>query len=619
MSDPNLFFNFQRVLEAVPAQIDQLVLHLFPDARKTAGSYRTAGPEGGRGRSFSISTRINNAGCYHDFADPSVRGNAISLWALVRGCEYQEAGRALAGFLGVPPEERLHIAKKRPEPKIDRQAFGGLNKRAADYAASRGITPETLRLFRVGASATHIVFPHFDENDQPVMIKFWSCDGLKNIYSNTDPIPVLFGKHTVDPVQSGGMLIITEGHWDAMTWRQLGFPAVSIPNGVSNEEWIAEDWNFLNCFSEIYLDFDDDQPGREGEAKVRGRLGYERCRSVRYRHKDANAALMAGEQQMLVAAIQEAREAPIERIMRAADMKRRVKDTLNRTHLIKGTPFFLPKLDFEFRPYEMSLWFGYTSHGKSALVSQQIAFGASRGEMAMIASFEQASSMTLAGMLLQYTGDPDIGSKSHFDAAYDELASRVLFFDSMARCNPQELLATMTLAHKQLGICTFVIDNVMTLEVDRQDNTAQAAVADAIRVFVSTYPVHVHLVAHPRKSPDGALKPPSVSDIRGAAEWGDMPHNILVVYRYVDKHERLSTMYDEGTPIEEIQAFDLSMPDGKVMLRKQRENGELPITSYWFDKTTKRGYRDPDDRVPYFLLTEELSEKHSEHSPEDQQ
>lgn len=596
----NNFINYATVFEKAAAQIDTLVMALFPNARKQSGSWRVGGPEGERGTSFSISTVGSKAGCYVDHSDPSIKGNAIGLVALAKHLSYEDAGRWLADFLGVRPEERMFTPKQRQAPVIDRGQMVGLNKRSVDYAWSRGINQRTLKDFKCASTATHIVLPHFDGDGNTVMLKFWSCDDRKDIYTNAHPVPVLFGKHLVDPLRSGGDLIITEGQWDAMSWQQLGYPAVSIPSGVSNEEWIAEDWNFLNLFSTIYLDFDDDAPGREAEVRVKGRLGYERCRSISHRYKDANDALKAGDVDVLHTAFEAARDAPIERIVKSADIMNAVRDRLNRTHLQTGIPFFLSSLSIEFRPHEMTLWYGTTSHGKSTLLSQQIAFAASRGEMCMVASFEQATPMTLTAMMVQYTGDADIGQRDHFEAAYQELNSRVLFFDSMSRTSPDELIATMTMAHRQLGVRTFVIDNIMTLDVDRQDNTGQASVADKIRIFVAKYPVHVHEVGHPRKPMDGNNRPPSIQDIRGASEWGDMAGNVICVWRDIVKAEKLSSLYDDRATPEAIAEFDNSLPDGKVLVRKQRENGEMPIASYRFDRKLKRAWRNVEDLQPYW-------------------
>lgn len=608
MTHESSFFDFQQVLESVSPRIEELITFLLPNARKSTGCYRCGDSSGAPGSSFSISTRNNNAGAYIDHSDPSVRGNAIGLWALVRGVSYEEAGRALAGFLGVQPTARLYMPKKRPEPKVERQgpnAIQKLNKRSIDYAFSRGLTEETLLKAECGSTDTHIAFPHWDCDGKLVLVKYWSCDDQKHMFTNADPVPTLFAKKLVDPVKSGSTLIICEGQWDALTWIQLGYPAVSIPSGANNHEWIAEDWNFLNCFSQIYLDFDDDQVGREAEAVVKTRLGIEKCRSIRYRFKDANDALKAGEEQVLHDAYAAARDAPIERIVKAEDMKSKVKERLNKTHMQGGTPFFLRQLPFEFRPHEISLWYGLTSQGKSTMVSNQVCFSASLGNKIMVASFEQSTPMTMAAMLMQFSGDADVGQDPNFDLIFEALASNVLFFDSMQRTNPDELLATMELAHRQLGVTEFVIDNIMTLEVDRQDNTAQAAVADKFRVFAAKFPVHLHLVAHPRKPSDGVSKPPVIQDIRGASEWGDIPHNIICIWRDVEKAQKMSEMRDEGMDALEIMKFDAEIPDGKAFIRKQRETGDLPMVSYRFHNGCKRAWKDQaEDLMPYFIPPE---------------
>jgi twinkle protein len=617
MDEHQDFYNFATVLEAVGPRIDELVSHLFPEARRQAGCYRLGGLDGSRGTSLSISTKPSSAGCYYDH-NGGDSGNAIGLWAHCKGLDYQAAGRDLARFLGVAPEPRMHMPKRRNPPKIVREERGmtmtcggrsihvsGLNAKSINYALSRGITEDTLRAAKCCSTDTHIVFPHFDEEPKAVLLKAWSCDGQKHMFSNDDPVPTLFGKNMVDPLKSGSTLIITEGQWDALTWQQLGYPAVSIPSGVSNDEWIGEDWSFLNCFSQIYLDFDDDGPGQDAELKAKTRLGYDRCRSIKYRFKDANAALVAGAADVLHEAFRHAKEAPVERIVKASEIKQKVRDRLNRTNMQAGTPFFLRNVQFEFRPYEITLWFGITSHGKTTLLSNQICYAASQGRKSMVACFEQANPMTIAGMLTQHTSDAEIGNSSDFDAAFDDLTSKVIFFDSMLRASPDELIATMTLAHKQLGIDEFVIDNIMTLEVDRQDNTAQAAVADKFRVFAAQYPVHIHLVAHPRKPPaNEASKPPSIADIMGASEWSAMAHNVICIWRDVAKAQRIAEMLDEQMDPAEIFAYDESLPDGKAFWRKQRDSGDLPMVSYRFDKKTKRAWKVQEDLCPYWTVDE---------------
>jgi hypothetical protein len=83
-----------------------------------------------------------------------------------------------------------------------------------------------------------------------------------------------------------------------------------------------------------------------------------------------------------------------------------------------------------------------------------------------------------------------------------------------------------------------------------------------------------------------------------------MAYNILAVWRDVQKHERMALMEDEKISPVEIDTFSKSMPDGKILVRAQRETGDLPICSYFYESSTHRAWKDPDNLVPYWLPPE---------------
>jgi len=612
MSD--YYYNFSEVIERVPSNIEALCQALFPEGKKKGRNWCVADETGAKGQSFQISLNPSSAGCFQDRADPSIKGNPIALVARRNNLTYQDAGAWLAKFCGVQPETRIIKTKKRKVPDVSKYSdeLEELTNAGESYAMSRGILKETLEKTNCKSYGPYLALPHMDTEGRLVLLKFWPTNGTKEMWSNPEPIHTLFGKELIDPVASGGSLIITEGQWDALTWIQYGYPAVSIPSGANNDQWIEEDWTFLNQFSEIILDFDKDEEGRDAETRVRNRLGYERCRCLRYNHKDANEALnFTGSFDSLKIALDEALSAPVEHIIKADEIKHVVRENLQRTRTRTGVPFFLNSMSrMEFRPHESTLWFGHTGHGKSTAIMNQFAFQAGLGIQGLIASFEDNSAINYGHLLLQYSCDSEIAEHDYFDMCYDDLTSKVHLFDSMRRTEPDVMIATMTLAHKQLGICHFAVDNVMTLDVDRQDNTAQAAVADKFRVFVARYPVHLHIAAHPRKGPDNFIRPPQISEVRGASEWGDMTQNAICVYRDIKKAEKISELYDEGIPAHKIMEFRESCRDGKFIVRKQRKTGELPLCSYNFDSLRKRFFRKPEEITPYWeSKPEKLEEK----------
>lgn len=224
----------------------------------------------------------------------------------------------------------------------------------------------------------------------------------------------------------------------------------------------------------------------------------------------------------------------------------------------------------------------------SVCVANQIASLAARGKLICVASFEQPPEMTFAQILTQFTAYPNLPYTEEFVPAFNHLAKHVFMYKSMERVDPKHLVNTFVHAHKRYGVDTFVIDNVMTMQIDRGDNTAQAEAADLLRVFVSKYPVHLHIVAHPRKPPENTNKPPAISEIRGASEWADMVFNVVTVWRDTAKAERLAEMDSSDFTEEDQKTFFNSTPCGKIITRKQRATGEWPMTSFWYHNETRR-------------------------------
>jgi len=307
-------------------------------------------------------------------------------------------------------------------------------------------------------------------------------------------------------------------------------------------------------------------------------------------------------------------------IVSSDELKEGVSSYLNGDALMGGAPFFLPDFKLQFRPHEFTLVFGHSGHGKSQAVQNMVANLVIQGHKCFIASFEQPPAATFAQILVSLTGDPNISQKPHYDQAYDWLSKRIFMYKEMKRTCPKHLIQSCRQAHINDGIDFFVTDNVMTLNIDRSDNTAQAAAADHYRLFGSELPVHNILVAHPRKAGGdavakngGYMQPPSLADINGAGEWGNMPNNALVVWRDMQKADQIAQMENDGRGEADIKAFWKTTPCGKFITRKQRATGDLPMASYWFDKDTKRfmtaaGMVQPMyDEAPWELKQEELT------------
>jgi twinkle protein len=607
MNTETNFYDLAAIKDALAGRIDEFVLTLFPAAKREASCYKIGGITGEKGGSMMISTRANNPGFYLDFADPEVKGPPWRLVSLVKGCSIKEGIAWLANFTGTPPIQSFGSISRAKEPEKLAVEMVELTKESVDYATSRGITEETLRKYGVCSDRRGgLMFPYYDTFGKLGMVKHWGhklkADGKKDtwIMPSMDAVQSLFGKDVCDPETGLQRLICTEGELDCMSLWQLGLPAVSIPMGASNTKWITEDYQYLSHFDEIVLLFDNDDAGKKGAKEAAARLGAERCLIVTLPLKDANDMLRAGRGEEIRQIIETTTREPMAEIVDPTSMKESVRSYMRGDHLIGGDPFFLPDFNMNFRKHEITLWFGFSFHGKSQAVQNQIASLAANGKLSCVASFEQPAELTFSQILTNLTAYPNLPYTDEYDKAYDYLGKHVFMYKSMEKADPKHMVNTFIHAHKRYGVDTFVIDNVMTMSIDRGDNTAQADAMDLLRVFVAKYPVHLHVVAHPRKPPENTGKPPGMAEIRGASEWGDMPHSIITVWRDMAKAERLAEMDSSDFTSEDQSTFFNSTPCGKLIVRKQRTTGETPMTSFWFHKATKRFTQKPGEPSPMF-------------------
>lgn len=291
-----------------------------------------------------------------------------------------------------------------------------------------------------------------------------------------------------------------------------------------------------------------------------------------------------------------------EQIVTPESMMDEVVSYLNGDRILGGDPFFLKDFDFASRKHECTVWLGTSFHGKSQCVQNQVAFLAAMKRPSMIASFEQPPAITLGQILKTMTAYPDIAKSEYFPKAWAYINKMVSMYKGQRRIRPKKVIETFRQAYLNDGIDTFVLDNLMTLAVDRGDNSALAEAVDLIRVFVLEFPIHFHLVVHPRK-PTGNEPPnkvPTQSDIRGPAEIGDMPQNVIVVSRDIAKHKKMEEMKAEGRSDFEIHQFYSSTPCGKIAMEKQRLTGTIPTRNTWFHAKTNQFLTEPGVAKPMF-------------------
>jgi twinkle protein len=240
----------------------------------------------------------------------------------------------------------------------------------------------------------------------------------------------------------------------------------------------------------------------------------------------------------------------------------------------------LPKLpwpktydSFSFRKAETTIFFGFSSHGKSAVASQVVASLISQGYSAAIASLEMHPRKTLAKMARQCACKDWLDEEKirQFMRWADK---RLWMFNYQGMIEPRIMLAIVRYTFERYNTDFFVIDNLMKCIRGQDNYNGEKDFIDELISVAKYYDKHIILVAHVRKTDES--KRPSRYDIRGSSTISDQVDNCLSVWRNKDLERRLR----EGDH-RDREEFDTI-----VGIDKQRETGIEGEFGLYYDGAT---------------------------------
>ncbi len=180
------------------------------------------------------------------------------------------------------------------------QLITSLPSKTQPALKARGIDQSTINKYKVTVvedkdSNIEAVFPRFDEegmhtaNQVRFTDKGFKCEG---VISNT----VLFGQQLFP---SGGRSVtVTEGYYDTLSAFQLTgsrYPNVGVMSAATAKKEIVNNFEYLNSFEKIVLNFDNDEPGQKAVKEVAQLFEPGKVHILKLEHhKDANDYLMKG-------------------------------------------------------------------------------------------------------------------------------------------------------------------------------------------------------------------------------------------------------------------------------------------------------------------------------------
>lgn len=173
-----------------------------------------------------------------------------------------------------------------------------------------------------------------------------------------------------------------------------------------------------------------------------------------------------------------------------------------------------------FFPGELSIWTGKRGSGKSTLLGQTLLDAIDQGQRVCAYSgelsawrFKQWAGLQAAGPdHVEQCTDPRSGKEYWrvpeivMDRIDEWWRERFLLYDNKvsAASDENSILAVFEYAVRRYGCAVFLVDNLMTARfstsADRDFYRAQSSFTGRLVEFAKKFEVHVHLVAHPRKT-----------------------------------------------------------------------------------------------------------------------
>jgi twinkle protein len=594
---------------------EEVCMHLLPYGKAKGNQWLVGDLSGNAGESLQITMRGGSAGRWIDFANKENKGGTfVWLWAKRTGVNYSTALKDAANWLGLKSTDfgvKRHKPKAYLKPGKAPVRPAEPNCEVMDYLiGERGLDPIVVAKAKVCETEEGeptIVFPFIEKDPESgaevcvhrKFLKLARPDGKKDSWTTKGTKRCLYGKNLIDDNVSE--IVVCEGEIDCLTWHSWGIPAVSVPNGVSDFEWMDIDWDWLSRFEKIYVSMDMDEHGEPAAQDICKRLGLHRCQIVSLPHKDANDCLRAKmDRESMLKALAESKAIELDEIKRPDDFKNQVVERYLRDPSQDGleTPWY-PALPWRVRRGELTILTGFSGHGKTQGLNQLMLHLVMQGCKIMNASLEVRPELTLYYMTRCAMAKKEATEKEA-RSCVSWLNDNMLFLDCIGTVNSERIKHAMDYAAKRHGVDVIVIDSLFKCGMSGEDYGAARAFVDMLTSFANNTGVHIILVAHSRKTQNGnELKPPTKSDVAGSSDITNAAFNVIVFFRNKLKKFNIDQARQSNN-LEEL-AYWTDQPDGKIIIDKQRfGEGEECDVNTWFDRDSCQFHTTRSRKMPYF-------------------
>jgi twinkle protein len=463
--------------------------------------------------------------------------------------------------------------------KPDGQSESTLNVDAIKMLKARGIDPKVAIEAGVFATthwfstldreAPALCFP-FTRNGQIVNAKYRPIDptgfdpDLKTFAQESNAEPTWYG---LDWCKDQPVVIIVEGEFDALAFRQAGFDAVlsvlsGSPSTLTKEysskfEFFPSGEKILEEATCVYIAIEADKAGNIMAEELARRIGKEKCFRTKFPEdcKDANDTLIHHGKAALERVISQSINFPYAGITSALELRDRVLH-LKEHGIPEGFGCGLPSLDRIFRavPGQMGFAVGVPTHGKTTVIDTIMLGWAIRNDwvVGIFTPEQYPQEMYIINLLQKAKRKPiEAFSPTELDQGMEWLDRHVKIVQP-DHPTISEIEERMDFLVRRDGARALIVDPWTEVAFESgfgTENDFVKAKLTGFRQNARDKDFYLHVNAHPRKmteqkdTSDGQTRTdkPSAYDIMGSSHFANKGDVIMSIWR--------DTLVDES-PIE---------------------------------------------------------------------
>lgn len=379
-------------------------------------------------------------------------------------------------------------------------------------------------------------------------------DRTKCWWMQSDTMHLLFNQNRINVSQP---LIICCGEGDCAAAYECGFTnSTSLPMGDGNLQFIAQNWTWLEQFTEIILVHDNDEAGRRFIKEATRRLGEYRCKVVdlperwidddgtTHRVKDLNELLLWGGKQAVIDAIKSAKEREIASVIDYTEVSAFNMDDVD------GIKTGFTELDMSLGKLfcgTTNLITGITGSGKSSFLSTIINQSIDQGFPVFVYSGELNNQLLKSWLDFVHAGEANLISETvdgrttyrvkpeaieKINAYYK---GQLYFYKDTESPQISHILESIEASVKRYGIRTVVLDNMTSVDLEANEDNKyhkqDAFIRDCVDM-ARKLDIVLLIVLHPKKMME--IRPVDLFDLSGVTSSANLAHRIFSLYRVQD-------------------------------------------------------------------------------------